>query len=227
MINYYVSFCLLFITLTGYGQKNSPWKVSSPEEQGMNSLTLIKGIHKLTQDSTNIHSLLVIRNNHIVLDGCFYPFRKEYIHDIASVTKSIVALLIGIAIDKRFIKNEDEPVITYFPEYPVKNDKLKNVRIKDLLNMASGFACSWDDNEKELEQMQQSADWVSFMFSLPFYSEPGERFSYCSGNFYLLAEILQRTTKMNVHEFARKYLFDLLQFRKTFWEKNSKGVIHG
>jgi CubicO group peptidase (beta-lactamase class C family) len=227
MKNYYLLFCLFSIITTSYGQKNIPWKVSSPEEQGMNSLTFIDGISRFKQANTNIHSLLVIRNNHIVLDACFYPFQKDYVHDIASVTKSITSLLIGLAIDNGFIKNEDEQMLKYFPEYSVKNDKLKNIRIKDLLNMASGLQCSWDDKEKELEQMQENPDWVEFMLTLPFSSEPGKKFSYCSGNYYLLAEILQRTTKMKCHEFAKKYLFDLLQFRKTYWEENSKGVNHG
>jgi len=224
---YYTLFYLLFIVTPNYGQKNIPWKISSPEAQGMNSLALIDGIHKLKKDQTNIHSLLVIRNNHIVLDVCFYPFQKSYVHDIASVTKSVMSLLIGIAIDKGFIKNEDEKVVKYFPKYTIKNDKVKNITVKYLLNMASGLQCSWNNGERELEQMQETPDWVEFMFTLPFSSEPGEKFSYCSGNFYLLAEILQRTTKMKCHEFAKKYLFDLLQFRETYWEENSKGVNHG
>jgi Beta-lactamase len=118
-------------------------------------------------------------------------------------------------------------VVKYFPNYTIKNDKIKNIKVKDLLNMASGLKCSWNDGERELEQMQESPDWVKFMFTLPFSSEPGEKFSYCSGNFYLLAEILQRTTKMKCEEFAKKYLFDLLQFRETYWEENNKGVNHG
>src|SRR5258708_38045497 len=134
MKNYYILFCFFSILATGYGQKNIPWKLSSPEEQGMNSLTLINGIYKLKKDNTNIHSLLVIRNNHIVLDACFYPFQNNYVHDIASVTKSVTSLLIGLAIDKGFIKNEDEQILKYFPEYSVKNEELKNIRIKDLLN---------------------------------------------------------------------------------------------
>jgi hypothetical protein len=75
--------------------------------------------------------------------------------------------------------------------------------------------------------MQDQADWAEFMLGLPFSSKPGEKFSYCSGNFYLLAEILQRTTKMKCHDFARKYLFDVLQFDTTYWDENKKGVNHG
>jgi CubicO group peptidase (beta-lactamase class C family) len=224
-------FCILFsffsILPGSYGQQNIPWQTSTPEEQGMSSLRLLDEIKKLRKDSTKIHSLLVIRNNHIVLDASFYPFQKDFAHDIASVTKSITSLLIGIAIDKGFIKNDDEPVVKYFPEYPIKNDTLKKIRLKDLLNMATGLQCSWNDGEKELEQMQDSPDWVAFMLNLPFSSQVGEKFSYCSGNYFLLAEILQRTTKMKCHEFARKYLFDPLQFRKSYWEENSKGINHG
>jgi CubicO group peptidase (beta-lactamase class C family) len=227
MKRYYLLICFLSVITIGYGQKNIPWKVSTPEEQGMSSSTLIDGINKLKKDSTNIHSLLVIRNDHIVLDAWFYPFQKNYVHDIASVTKSVASLLIGIAIDKGFIKSEDDRVLEYFPEYAVKSDTLRNLKIKDLLNMASGLQCSWNNKEKELQQMQETGDWVGFMFNLPFASNPGEKFSYCSVNFYLLAEILQRATKMKGHEFARKYLFDLLQFHKTYWEENSKGVNHG
>src|ERR1019366_5595143 len=178
-------FSFLFIAL--FGQTQKIWNMSTPEEQGMSSLVLAKAIKHFKQDSTNIHSLLIIKNNRVVFDVCFYPFQNKYVHDLASVTKSITSLLIGIAIDKKFIKNENEPVFQYFPEYAITNDTLKKITIKDLLNMSSGLRCSWDDGEKELNQMIHSTDWVKFMVGLPFVTMPGEKFSYCSGNFYLLA----------------------------------------
>ncbi|HEY8898043.1 MAG TPA: serine hydrolase [Niastella sp.] len=218
---------ILFIgVINCYGQK-LPWKVSTPEAQGMSSLTLSNGIKELQRAGTNIHSLLVIRNNQVVLDAAFYPYRQQYAHDLASVTKSVMSLLIGIAIDKGFISSEQDTIMKYFPGYTIKNDTLKMLTIKDLLSMASGFQCSWANGEKELGQMQQRADWAGFMFDLPFASKPGEKFAYCSGNFYLLAEILQRAAKMKCHDFARKYLFNILQFDTTHWDENKKGVNHG
>jgi hypothetical protein len=65
------------------------------------------------------------------------------------------------------------------------------------------------------------------MFTLPFDALPGKKFSYCSGNFYLLAEILQRTTKMTCHDFAKKYLFDPLNFNQSYWLANYKNVNQG
>jgi CubicO group peptidase (beta-lactamase class C family) len=214
---------LLFFN-TPFAQSKNIWKTSTPEKQGMNSLILANAIKHFKQDSINIHSLLIIKNNQVVLDVCFDPFRNNYVHDLASVTKSITSLLTGIAIDNKFIKNENEPVFQYFPEYKIENETLKKVTIRDLLNMTSGLACSGNQGEKELNQMVKTPDWVKFMFSLPFDTVPGQKFSYCSGNFYLTAEILHRTTKMTCYDFANKYLFKPMDFGKSYWSKNDKGV---
>jgi CubicO group peptidase (beta-lactamase class C family) len=214
----------LLLTSLAFTQSQKTWKTSSPEEQGMNSLIFANAIKQAKQDSTNIHSLLVIKNNHVVLDVSFCPFKNSYVHDLASVTKSIFSLLIGIAIDKKFIMSEDEPIVKYFPEYRINNDTLQTITIKSLLNMSSGFQCSWNDGEKELNEMRSSKDWVKFILTLPFANNPDSRFSYCSGNFYLLSEILQRSSKMTPHEFADNYLFKPLSFGKSYWVKSSKGV---
>lgn len=218
---------LFLTTSTALSQSKSPWEISSPEEQGINSSTLAEGISKARQAGTNIHAFLIVKNNHLVLDACFYPFSNAYAHDLASATKSVMALLIGIAIDKGFIRSENEAVLNFFPEYKATNDTLKVVTVRDLLNMSSGFQCSWNDGEKELREMRGSKDWVKFMLSLPFENYPNAQFSYCSGNYYLLAEILQRTTKLSCFAFARKYLFDPLGFEKAYWLSNDRGVNHG
>jgi CubicO group peptidase (beta-lactamase class C family) len=215
---------LFILSYSAFTQSQSTWKTSSPEEQGMSSLVFANAIKNFKKDNANIHSLLVIKNNHVVLDVSFYPFQNSYAHDLASVTKSIVSLLIGIAIDKKFIMSEDEPIIKYFPELRIDNDTLQTITIKSLLNMSSGFQCSWNDGEKELNEMRSSKDWVKFILTLPFTNNPDSRFSYCSGNFYLLSEILQRSLKMTSHEFAEKYLFKPLSFGKSYWVKTSNGV---
>lgn len=71
----------LLLTSLAFTQSQKIWKTSSPEEQGMNSLISANAIKHAKQDSTNIHSLLVIKNNHVVLDASFYPFKNSYVHD--------------------------------------------------------------------------------------------------------------------------------------------------
>jgi CubicO group peptidase (beta-lactamase class C family) len=175
----------------------------------------------------NIHHITIIRNNQTVLDADIYPYSSEYLHDIASVTKSFTSLLIGIAIDKGFIKDENESVRKFFPEITTRNQLLDSLKIKDLITMTSGFACGVSDGEKALSDMRKSPDWVKFIFDLPMTSKPGETFSYCSCNSYLLSEIIHRTTKLTQHEFAKKYLFSPLQISNSKWLTNYKGINHG
>jgi CubicO group peptidase (beta-lactamase class C family) len=227
---------LLFISLlltsrpNSYGQAGNLFKIfpaSSPEQQGMSSLVLDSMMLFIKNTNQNIHHITIIRNDQTVLDADIYPYSSQYLHDLASVTKSFTSLLIGIAIDKGFIKDENEPVLKFFTEIRSTNQLLGSLTIKDLVTMRSGFDCSAEDGEKALSNMRKTSDWVTFIFNLPMTSSPGEKFSYCSCNFYLLAEIIYRTTRLTPHEFATKYLFNPLQIENTKWLANYKGMNHG
>lgn len=206
-----------------YGQASKLLKIfpaSSPEQQGVNSLVLDSMMLFIKNTNQNIHHLTIIRNNQTILDADIYPYSSQYLHDLASVTKSITSLLIGIAIDKGFIKDKNEPVLKFFPEINAHNQLLDSLTIKNLISMRSGFDCSAEDGEKALSSMRKTNDWVNFIFNLPITSKPGDKFSYCSCNFYLLGEIIYRTTKLTPHEFANKYLFSPLQIEDTKWLTN-------
>ncbi|HLA52198.1 MAG TPA: serine hydrolase domain-containing protein [Flavitalea sp.] len=223
-------FFLLGSCYSASGQTNrvlEDFPFSTPEKQGINSGTLDSMLRFIRETNQNIHHLTIIRNEHTIVDADIYPYSSHYLHDIASVTKSITALLIGIGIDKQFIRNEDEPVLKFFPEIKSSDSVLNSLKIKHLVTMTSGFACGSTDGEKALSDMRNSKDWVRFIFDLPIVAAPGKSFSYCSCNFYLLAEIIYRATHLTPHDFARKYLFALLKIQKSEWLSNYKNINHG
>lgn len=227
---FFVSLFFLTSRLGSYAQTGklfSFFPSNSPEQQGMSSLVLDSMLLFIKNTNQNIHQLTIIRDNKTVLDADIYPYSANYVHDLASVTKSFTSLLIGIAIDKGFIKNENEPVLDFFPEINPANQLLDSLKIIDLVTMRSGFDCGAEDGEKALSNMRKTNDWVKFIFDLPMVSKPGEKFSYCSCNFYLLGEIIYRATKLTPHEFAKKYLFKPLQIENTKWLTNYKGMNHG
>jgi Beta-lactamase len=125
-----------------YGQAGKLLKIfpaSSPEQQGMSSLVLDSMMLFIKNTNQNIHHLTIVRNNQTILDADIYPYSSQYLHDLASVTKSFTSLLIGIAIDKGFIKDENEPVLKFFSEINSRNQLLDSLTIKDLITMRSGF----------------------------------------------------------------------------------------
>src|SRR5687767_2609364 len=76
------------------------WITATPESQGLDSGVLADMLEFVRARELAVHSIVVVRHGRLVLDATFYPYDGARPHDIASATKSVTALLIGIAIDK-------------------------------------------------------------------------------------------------------------------------------
>jgi CubicO group peptidase (beta-lactamase class C family) len=205
------------------------WRTSTPEEQGVDSESLLQMLDHISESNLNIHSLLIIRHGYVVLDAYFYPFAPQTKHDLASVTKSFTSTLIGIAIEKGYIKGVEQPVLDLFPGQTIANvdENKKMLTVQDLLTMRSGFECINVPTELTLQQMMQSANWVQFTLDLPMAEKPGTRFNYCSSNVHLLSGIVSQTTGMNALDFARKCLFGPLGVNDVSWPVDSQGNTYG
>ena len=175
------------------------WRISSPETQGMDPQKLARLLLAVRQQELNLHSLLIIRNGSIVSETYFPPYTAETNHEVYSVTKSVVATLIGIAIDKRFIDRVKEPVADFFGGVTFQHpDAGKDaMTLEDLLTMRSGL--DWQEEDATFGHMYQSDDWVRFMLDMLMREPPGQQFRYCSGCSHLLSAIIQRRTGMNTH----------------------------
>ena len=97
------------------------WPTSTPEKQGMRSQMLADMIAHIKASSYSIDSVSIVRNGELVLDAYFHPFSKGMRHNIHSCTKSIMSILIGIAIDKGYIGGVDQPIIDFFPDKNIDN----------------------------------------------------------------------------------------------------------
>ena len=239
-----IQYLLIFVLVTGMlwntglaAEKQpdywptSSWETASPESQGVDSELLVKMLDTIWKKYIYIDSVLVIRNGYILLDAYNYPFDSNTRHNIYSCTKSISSALIGIAIDKGYIKNINQPLINFFPKYATKNlnDEKKAITLKHLLTMTSGLYCrdSHLYRWRGLMQMRFSKDWIKFMFDLPMAEEPGTYFEYCNGVSFLLSAILQKQTGENALSFAEKNLLGPLGITNVRWPSNPQGITIG
>ncbi len=204
---------------------NDGLNVSSLEEHKMDTA----GFSKLNQDICNdkygnIHSLLVIENNNLIIEQYYNGWDKDRFHFLASNTKSFNSILIGAAIEKGYIKNVDQRMSDFFPEYEnLKTDTLKNkITIKNLLTMTSGF--QWDEQSLPLtdpnnmgRKMDLTDDWLKSALMLPMDTIPGTKYVYSGPNNIILSEIIKRSTGKNIAEFAEEYLFEPLGIKEYNW----------
>ncbi len=136
-----------------------------------------------------------------------------------------MSTLIGIAIDKGYIKSVDQPVLDFFPgrRSPRMDDRWKRLTVKHLLTMTSGFCEDFRSGEQQLTRMRLTQDWVQFLLDNPFVSDPGERFAYCSCASNLLSSVLTSATGLNARAFAKKHLYGPLGISNVIWPEDPHG----
>lgn len=175
----------------------------------------------------SLEGLIITQNGKLIYEKYFHGFQKDSLHDTRSAFKSVAGILVGIAIDKGFIKNVNEKVYSFFPQYkPNKNwNGLKNtMTIEHLLEMKSGFDCEEWNGTKDCEaEMETKQDWIKFCLDMPLKNKPGSQWDYTSINAMLLGGIIAEASNMTVTDFADQYLFKPLGITKYKWTKDPMG----
>lgn len=204
------------------------WQTSTPEAQGIDSGKLAEALLTMRQENLDIHSLLIVRNGSIIVDAYFYPYDGQTIHEVASVSKSVMTTLIGIAADQGKL-SLDDPMVSFFADRTIANrDAWKeNVTVRHLASMSSGLDCTNERDEATLREMRTGVDWVQFALDREVKWEPGGQFVYCSPAIHLLSPILQQATDMTALDFAHQYLFEPLGIRDVLWLTDPQGYNRG
>jgi CubicO group peptidase (beta-lactamase class C family) len=205
------------------------WRAASPEEQGMDSELLAQMTEHIQKEQLDLHSLLIVRNGYLVSEIYGYPYSADQVHWIASVTKSVVGALIGIAIEQGYIKDVHQPLSRLIPDSNVSNldESKKAITLEDLLTLTAGLECQ--DNP-DIPMMEASNNWVDFVLNLPMATKPGTQFNYCTGVVHVLSAILQKATGMSTREFANHAIFSQIgigPIPETRWPSDPQGVTLG
>lgn len=226
----------LFISALCYGQHTysysqpkelrDGWKTNNLKSQKVDTTRIYQLFDQLQHGKNKLHSVLLVKNDQIIIEEYFNGYSADQQHDLRSTTKSIRSILMGIAIDKGFIDNIDDPISKYLiTPVPEKNlDKRKEkITIRDLLTMSSGLDCNdWDKTSKGQEdKVYKKKDWLQYTLDLPMVNDPGTVSNYCSMGVVLIAEMISQASGMTIDTFAEQYLFNPLGITNTSWNHTS------
>jgi hypothetical protein len=195
------------------------WSVSTPEEQGVNSDKLLKMFEFIRSSPTlDFHSIIIVRHSHIITEAYWAPYNKNITHNIKSASKSIISALVGIALEKNYLKNIEQKVSEFYPEYT--NDSLKrNISLHDLLTMSAGFDWKEDAGPSAFDLMSWN--------KVPMKYKPGETFEYNSALTHMMSAILTKACGENTKDFADTWIFKPLGIKDYQWSKSKNGIYHG
>ncbi len=177
----------------------------------------------------DVHSILIYKNDRLVLEEYFYGYDQSTPHQLRSATKPIISGILGIAIDKGFIKSEKEKLLPFFDatysEISNLNASKKEITIENFLMYRHGLDCENNNPESKGNEasMMKSNDWVKYTLDLPMATQPGKVSSYCTGCALTIGSLVEKATGENIEDFAKKNLFSLLGISNYDWtfEPNS------
>ncbi len=218
------------------------WPVAAPESVGLASSTLCPLVQRLGDwKEGNVHSVLVVRHGSLVFEHYFsgadeirgtklgeVAFGPQTKHDVRSITKSIVALLLGIAVDRGWVGGIDQPVLSFFPEYAdLRTPEKDRITLRHLLTMSAGLRWNednYDDPNNSEILMDDAPDHYRFVLEQPVVAPAGQVYNYNGGGTALIAAVLHKTTGKPLEELARTLLFEPLDITDVEWNRWADGT---
>lgn len=225
---------LLAVLLVATMAAAEDWPRATPEESGLKASVL-------TEMEADIHggkfgpvgSVVIARHGKLAYEG-YFAGDAATLRDTRSATKTITAMLIGLAIERHKLKGVDQRVLALLPSRAKKlqnpDPRKQAITLEDLMTMSSPLECDdWNDASRgNEERMYVIEDWAQFILDLPIRGrmhlgeteeapEFGRNFSYCTGGVFVLSEVIGKATGQRTDRFARSVLFDPLGIGKADW----------
>ena len=173
-----------------------------------------------------LHALIVASRGETQIEKAFRGPATNQPVNVKSVSKTIIASLVGIAIDRELFTGLDQPVAPLLADkLPASPDpRLEQVTIGNLLSMQAGLERTSGPN---YGRWVSSNDWVRFALSREFVDEPGGRMLYSTGNSHLLSALLTRRSGRTTLQLARDWLGAPLDISIPPWPRDPQGIYFG
>jgi len=180
------------------------------------------------RETPGILSLLVQRDGVLVAEEYFHGSSTDSLDQAWSVTKSVMSILTGIALEKGYLASLDQTISGFLAPIAdsVPEDKGR-ITIRQLLTMTSGLQWHELDGGDEYSRWVSSGDMVQYVLDLPWAYPPGQTFLYNTGGTHLLSVILTEATGTSTLDFARQHLFSPLGIDSVAWWRDERGYYTG
>ena len=219
------------------------WNVSSPEAQGLDA-RILRGLAPQFEawPQANVHAVLIARNGFLVYERYFtgedwawatplgrVTYDATMKHDIRSITKSVVSLVVGVVRARGWLHDLEAPVFSFFPEYTdLCTAEKAAITVRHLLTMATGLAWNeelpYSNPENSERQMIEAADPLRYVLAQPLVRPPGHVYNYNGGATALLAAIVAKVSGDPIEVLTSRELFQPLGIADFDWVRYATGM---
>ena len=187
------------------------------EHKQINKQKIPKDYRKYMED-LDTRAFMVFHGDTLLYEEYWDGHDQQSVSNSFSVAKTVVALLVGIAIEEGKIKNLEESIANYLPEF--KGKDTEKVSIRDLLTMSSGLSWTESGSNPLSDNAESYYGWDlrNQTMRQTLIDEPGKVFRYQSGNSQLLAFIVEKATGRDLAEYAEEKIWKKIGAKHdAFW----------
>ncbi len=185
---------------------------------------------KLTKSDLEYHekmdtkAFLIFQCDTLIYEKYWDEHHDKTVSNSFSAAKSVIGMLVGIAIEEGKINSVDDLAGDYIPEF--KKNGREQITIRHLLTMSAGF--DWIESGKnplsEAAEGYYGTDLYGLVTRLRVIEKPGIKFNYQSGNTQILGFIIEKATGKSINEYAAEKLWIPLGARNdAFWSLDKEG----
>jgi len=217
-----LSLLAAFCGILGCGGSQDP-----PAQIETVNTALVDSAFDLARQQPNITSLVIARDGVIERQEHFNGGGADIAQDVRSVTKSVVSILVGAALERGQLRSLDQSLGDLLgPLAPLDPAKIP-ITLDQLLTMSSGLGGNELANPSLYNQWAAAPDQLTYVWDLPLVATPGAQFNYYSPNYYVLSRILSRNCGQSTSDYARAALFTPLGIGPCEWEADDLGYFNG
>lgn len=183
------------------------WEREKPEAFGIPVQAVTDFENRVTAAGVHLHGFMFLQGRKILAEKYYAPYGQESLHRMYSITKSFVALAVGLLVKEGKIKPEDK-ICDYFPEYTEDAEIYPwcaEMTIKDMLSMRT---CHGSTTYK----IYDSDDWTKSFFRVEPDHIPGTVFSYDTSSSHTLAALVEKLTGRKLLDYLREECLGELGF---------------
>lgn len=180
-----------------------------PEEMGINSEWIKNFLNRLEQYHLPMHSMILMKDDAIVAETYYAPYKADTLHRMFSITKSFVSIAIGL-LEQEGKLSLDAPIVNYFPEklQGEPSEYLKKLTIRDMLMMSTCYATT-------TYKQPGCVDWVGSFFTTKPTHVGGTTFSYDTSSTHTMCALVEKLTGKKMLDYLRDKYLDEIGFSKA------------
>ena len=168
-----------------------------------------------------METLMVMKNNTIIIEEYFNKNNKDSKFNLFSATKTIISLGIGILEDRKLL-NINDKVKKYLDWWLLEETTIKNV-----LEMSSGYGnplINWY-YDMGFDYFGYNLTSRCMSYRLNKIDKPGKYFRYSNLNSQILSEIIKKVSKMETYKFIEDNLYKYIAKNDGIWSMDRAGNI--